>query len=100
MNAVRVTITPRKECRCIVKLCPANRGADGCTCEYAYLGIPCEHPLYRDQWHDRGAYYPHLVEAEPPTLTARVAAARRAGQRTTPEAARAKIEQLGLGMEV
>ena len=55
-----VRVTPRSECRCVVKSCPANRGEEGVTCEYAYLGIPCGHPRYRDEWHDRGAYYPHL----------------------------------------
>jgi len=97
-----VRITPRAECRCVVKSCPANRGTDGCTCEYCYLGIDCGHPRYRQEWHDRGGVHLHLADAdaEPQTLTARVSAAARTGQRVTPEAARERLEQLGLGLEV
>ena len=99
----RVRITPRADTRCVVLSCPANHGEQGCTCDYAYTGTPCNHPQFRHQWYDRGAYYPHLVEAkaEPAaeTLTARVSKAQRGGRRLTSAQIRAKIEQLEMQFE-
>jgi len=75
--------------------------------------VECFHPVYRRRWLEameleadpdqvgaKTAHVQHSTDAEPQTLTARVAQAQRTGQRTTPEAARAKLEQLGLGLEV
>ena len=101
-----VRIIPRKDCRCVVKSCPANLGTDGCLCDFAYTGTPCNHPVYRVQWHDRGAYYPHFDDAdaddpvaEPQTLTARVAEAQ-SREKATVAQVRAKAEQLALELEV
>ena len=100
---------------CPIRECPACF-PDGCRCGYRMDNVECFHPVYRRRWLEameleaeadpdqvasKRAYTHDLPDAEPThTLTARVAQAQRSGQRTTPEAARERLEQLGLGMEV
>ena len=100
---------------CPISQCPANFGDEGCRCGYRMDNVECFHPVYRRRWLEameleaeadpdqvasNRKHVSDLPDADPQTLTARVAQAQRTGQRTTPEQARAKIEQLGLGLEV
>jgi len=75
---------------CPIRECPACF-PDGCRCGYRIDNVPCYHPVYRRRWHEAMAMIEEAEdEAEPvQTLTARVSAA-----------ARAKLEQLGLELEV
>ena len=86
---------------CPISECPACF-PDGCRCGYRMDNVACMHPVYRRRWHEAMAMIEEAEdEAEPvQTLTARVSAAARAGQQVTPEAARERLEQLGLGLEV
>jgi len=91
---------------CPISECPACF-PDGCRCGYRMDNVACMHPVYRRRWReavmlDEDEEDVDQVEAGPvrQTLTARVSKARRAGAKMTPEAARAKLQQLGLGLEV
>lgn len=82
-----------RNARCPVSSCPANRGEAGCTCDYAYRGVACRHPVYKAAWAAAHELEQAQAEQEQKTLTARALAANR------PMGA-ARARQLALSLEV
>lgn len=92
--------------RCPILSCSSNHGDQGCSCWYASHGLPCGHPRWRREWHERVT---GLVEAEPTSdeapgpaqsLTSRVCEAMRDAPAFTPEMARQRAHQFELELGV